>query len=241
MKKPIIGISGSWIIDQNGMFPGYHRSYVNDDYISAVILEGGIPFIIPFSTDKDVIKQQVENIDALILSGGHDVTPKFYQQDPHQKLGEVWPERDEFDFTLIKEAEKRKIPILGICRGAQILNVYHGGTLYQDLDAFPKEAIKHDQGHTPTFESHSIDIKEDSLLAEILETNQTMVNSFHHQVIDKLPSFFEAEAHANDGVIEAFVNKQYDGIEFGVQWHPEMLHKTDPSMAKLFNYLIKKA
>ena len=182
-KQPIVGISGSWIIDQDGMFPGYHRSYVNDDYIDAVIQAGGIPFIIPFNQNKDVIKSQIEQIDALILSGGHDVTPRFYNEEPSQKLGEIWPERDEFDFYLIKSAEKKEIPILGICRGAQILTVYHGGSLYQDLAEYSKEALKHDQHQTPTMHSHSVKIEDNSIFQSIFDTDNMLVNSFHHQLI----------------------------------------------------------
>ena len=101
-KKPIIGISGSIIVDSGTPFPGYHRSYVNDDYIDSVIQAGGIPFIIPFNTDKEVIKDEITHLDGIILSGGHDVDPLNYHQEPRQKLGTTFPERDVFDFSLIK-------------------------------------------------------------------------------------------------------------------------------------------
>ena len=241
MKKPIIGVSGSWITDQGGMFPGYHRSYVNDDYISSVTMAGGVPYIVPFNEDPEVTKAQVEQLDGLILSGGHDVSPEFYNQEPQQQLGEIWPERDKFDFALIAAAEEKGIPILGICRGAQILAVYHGGNLYQDLSLYPKEVLKHEQGHTPTLKSHSVMIQDGSIFQKIFQTNEMMVNSFHHQLIGTLPEFLQAEVHAKDSVIEGFVNTKYPNLEIAIQWHPEMLHRVDPKMMRLFEYFIKQA
>ena len=122
MTKPLIGVSGSVIIDDGGIFPGYHRSYVNEDYIDSVVKNGGVPFIIPFTEDDDVIKQQLDNVQGLILSGGHDVDPHLYGEEPEQKLGKTWPARDRFDMRLLKLAEEKGIPVLGICRGAQIIN-----------------------------------------------------------------------------------------------------------------------
>ena len=114
MSKPIIGISGSIIIDGSGNFPGYRRSYVNEDYVKSVIKNGGIPYIIPMNSSEEVIKEQIQNVDGLILSGGHDVTPRFYNQEPHKNLGGILPERDVFDFNLVKFAIEKNIPILGI-------------------------------------------------------------------------------------------------------------------------------
>lgn len=241
MSKPIIGISGSIIIDQGGMFPGYKRSYVNDDYIDSVVQAGGIPFIIPTCTDKNVIKEQIQNIDALILSGGHDITPYFYGEEPHQKLGEILPDRDKFDFQLLREAEQKQIPILGICRGAQIISVYHGGSLYQDLSEHPALTIKHDQHQTPELETHSVTIESGSLFEQIFQTNTMHVNSFHHQIINKLPKHLKAQIHACDGVIEGFINTDYSNVELAVQWHPEMLHRTNQKMMNLFKFIINQA
>lgn len=241
MQKPVIGISGSLIIDQGGMFPGYRRSYVNHDYILSVIQAGGVPFIIPFNEDLSVIEEQVNNIDGLILSGGHDVTPCNYGKEPSQKLGGIFPERDTFDIGLLKAAEERELPILGVCRGTQIMNAYHGGTICQDLSEFKEGlAIKHDQGQTPTMESHNVNVLEDSKLFGALAKKEATVNSFHHQVLEKVPANFVVTARASDGVVECIENKEY-GWEVGVQWHPEMLHATNEGMANLFGELIKQA
>ncbi|AWZ48505.1 gamma-glutamyl-gamma-aminobutyrate hydrolase [Clostridiaceae bacterium 14S0207] len=239
MRKPVIGISGSLIIDNGGMFPGYERSYVNNDYVQSVINAGGIPFIIPFSQDKEVAEMTVEHIDGLILSGGHDVYPVNYNEEPEQKLGVVFPERDEFDFALLDAAEKRNIPVLGICRGFQIINVAHGGTLYQDLSYRDEKCIKHSQGHTPSLATHSVKVEKDSSFGKIFGTD-IRINSFHHQVVKEVGSSLKAVAFAKDGVVEAIESSEGKLI-FGTQWHPEMMAAKEEKMLNLFKYIIDLA
>ncbi|MFM1525344.1 gamma-glutamyl-gamma-aminobutyrate hydrolase family protein [Helcococcus bovis] len=238
MKRPVIGISGSIIIESAGGFEGYRRSYVNEDYCESVIKNGGIPYIIPMNSDDEVIRQHVENIDALILSGGHDVTPTLYGQEPHQKIGQTLLERDKFDYKLIKYAKERNIPILGICRGYQILNVYHGGTLYQDLSLNKDVYIKHNQVGNPTLLTHTVNIEKGTKLHKFFEKDSMMVNSFHHQIVDKVADEFKVSAKSKDGVVEAFESKNYSFM-IGVQWHPEMLHRVEESMNLLFKNLIE--
>lgn len=129
MKKPIIGISGNHMIDSGGLFPGYHRSYVNDDYIRSIVEAGGVPLILPFTADDEVAVSMMQVVDGLLLTGGDDVYSLNYGEEPKPKLGNVWPEQDHFDFLLLEEASKRELPILGICRGHQIINVARGGCL----------------------------------------------------------------------------------------------------------------
>ena len=240
-KKPIIGISGSIIVDSGAPFPGYHRSYVNDDYIDSVIQAGGIPFIIPFNTDKEVIKEEIAHLDGIILSGGHDVDPLNYHQEPRQKLGTTFPERDVFDFSLIKYAEEKKIPVLGICRGFQVLNAYHGGTILQDLSYADHELLRHAQPADPTTRTHSLNVNENTLFAQLFNDSQIRVNSFHHQVIDQVADDFEVGLVALDGVVEGFQNMKSPNFEFGVQFHPEMLHRFDPNAQIIFKTLIDHA
>lgn len=240
-NKPIIGISGSIIIDSGVPFPGYHRSYVNDDYIDSVIQAGGIPFIIPFNTDKKVIADQIDQVDGLILSGGHDVDPLNYNEEPRQKLTATFPERDTFDFTLIKFAEEKQIPILGICRGAQILNVYHGGTIVQDLSYADHELLRHAQPASPTTTTHSVSVKENTIFSKLFNEHRFTVNSFHHQVLGKLADNFEVGLVAPDGVIEGFQNTTYSNLEFAVQFHPEMLHRISPIAQTIFKTIVNQA
>ena len=240
MRKPVIGISGSIIFDGSGNFAGYRRSYVNEDYVQSVIKNGGIPYIIPMNADDEVIKQQIENIDALILSGGQDVNPLLYNEQPHRGLGGILPERDYFDYKLIDFAKQKNIPILGICRGFQILNVYHGGTLYQDLSAYKESFIKHDQVNNPSVATHTVDIVKGTKLHAMFNEDVVMVNSFHHQIIKDVPKGFKVSAIASDKVIEA-IEAEGDTFIVAVQWHPEMLHRTEEKMNLLFKTLIDHA
>lgn len=239
-KNVIVGISGSIIVDEGGIFPGYRRSYVNEDYVSSVINNGGIPFILPLTTDESIIETYVEKIDALILSGGHDVYPINYKEEPLQKLGEVYPDRDYFDFKLLEYAIKKDIPILGICRGFQIINVYNGGSLYQDLSYRSENTFKHNQGHSSDLVTHTITIKKDTKLFSLIEKEKILVNSFHHQVLNKIGDGLEVSAKAEDGVVEAIEHKNYKFM-LGVQWHPEMLHKKEKLMNNIFKELIEQA
>lgn len=238
MAKAIIGISGSELIDNGGIFPGYRRSYVNQDYVDSVIQNGGVPYIIPFNMTPDVIAAQVAQLDGLILSGGHDVDPHGYGEEPQQKLGDIWPERDQFDMTLLKLAEARKLPILGICRGAQIINVAHGGSLYQDLSYRTKPTLKHEQGQRPDLMTHTIKVARATHLAEVLGKTEFQSNSFHHQLIKDVAPDLIASAHAADGVTEGL--ESHDGRILAVQWHPEMLHRNsrEAFMNRLFQHLM---
>ena len=238
LKKPIIGISSSVIVDNSGSFAGYKRAYVNKDYVDAVIRAGGIPLIIPFSTDEEVIISQAQLIDGLILSGGHDIDPYNYGQEPSQKIGETFPERDTYEMILLEESKKRGIPILGICRGFQLINVAAGGTLYQDLSLIPGNILKHNQVSNPTLKTHKIEIKENSFISSIFG-KETMVNSFHHQAVDKVADDFIVVARASDGVVEAIEHKTYKFL-VAVQWHPEMLAVNCEKARVLFSKFIEE-
>nr|WP_099192408.1 gamma-glutamyl-gamma-aminobutyrate hydrolase family protein [Tepidibacter mesophilus] len=238
-KRPIIGISGSMMIDSGGMFPGYERSYVNNDYIQSVIRAGGIPFIIPMGECDEVIKQQVETIDGLILSGGHDVDSLLYNEEPTQKLGEIYPKRDEFDYRLIEYAMGKDIPILGICRGMQILNVANGGSLYQDLSFIDGCYIKHWQGNQSDVATHNVDVEKGSKLSSIIG-NTFKVNSFHHLAVKDVAKGFNVCARAKDGVIEA-IEKDGDTFVVGFQWHPEMMSKNNSKMQGIFKRLVEES
>lgn len=239
MKKPIIGISGSIIVDKSE-FPGYKKVYVNNDYIEAVIKAGGVPLVLAITEDESVIDGYIDSIDGLILTGGHDVTPRYYGENPKPKLGDVFPERDEFDLKLLEKSKNKNIPILGICRGFQLMNVAHGGSLWQDLSYSDYEYIKHNQEHNPELKTHSLEIEEDSKLYEIFGEKNIYVNSFHHQIIKKVSNEFNVAATAPDGIIEALEHKNYDFL-VGVQFHPEMLHRVCGMMQNLFNTFIEKA
>ncbi len=235
-KKPIIGMSTALINDKDKGFSGSERVYVNRDFVNAVIKAGGVPMLIALNTDKEVIKAQMEVIDGLIITGGNDVFPLNYGEEPHRLLQKTRPERDEFDFELIKYAKEKKIPILGVCRGMQIMNVYAGGTLYQDLSLIEGETLRHVQKEDRFVKTHSVDIEEGSLLSTIYP-DEIMVNSYHHQAIKDVAGEYEVISRAKDGIVEAIEHKDYPFL-LGVQWHPEMLSVRCDEAVKIFKLLI---
>ncbi|MFD3157779.1 gamma-glutamyl-gamma-aminobutyrate hydrolase family protein [Haloimpatiens sp. FM7330] len=237
--KPIIGVSGSIIVDEGGMFPGYERAYVNDDYIQSVVRAGGVPYIIPMVYDEEVIRDQVKNVDALILSGGHDVNPLLYGEEPSQKLGGILPKRDTFDCALIKMAMEMKKPILGICRGHQIINAANGGTIYQDLSYINGCYIKHNQQHLSNIPTHTVEITEGTKLYDILG-EKVLTNSFHHLALNDIAPGFKVAAVSKDGVVEA-IEKEGEEFVIGIQWHPEMMAKDNENMLNIFKALIRQA
>ena len=238
VKKPVIGIVGNIIFNQESMFLGNERAYVNNNYVEAVSNAGGVPIILPIIADKNTIKLQIENIDGLVISGGYDVNPLLYNEEPLQKLGFIYPERDEYDVEVIKVALELGKPILGICRGLQILNVFFGGTLYQDLSLIDECYINHSQTSRPDAIGHTVEIVKETMLFNILGES-VITNSFHHQAIKELGSGLKVSAKAKDGIIEGI--EAESGFVIGVQWHPEMLAKKHTEMLKLFKALVKRS
>ena len=200
MKKPIIGISASMIYEEKDeLFLGDKYSCVAYSYVDAVYKSWGIPVTLPILKDVSAIREQVKLLDGLILSGGRDVDPHFYGEEPLEKLEAIFPERDVHEMALIRAAIDLKKPILAICRGMQILNVTYGGTLYQDISYAPGEHIKHCQVGSSYQATHSINIDKNSILFKVVAT-------------------------APDGIIEAVGAENEDGtFIIGVQFHPEMM------------------
>lgn len=230
-----IGITSGFDFDANYYFKGYPRMMLNEDYSRSVIASGAIPFIIPVHDNYDVVYQQVSRVDGILLSGGQDVHPRLYQQQPNQKLGAVSRERDTFEYLVIKAALALNKPIFGICRGSQVLNVYFGGTLFQD-NGIKGEVFQHVQDGNPTLTMHTVIIEEDSFVFNALNKKELEVNSFHHQSIDQIAPTMKVVARALDGIVEAIQHKELP--IFAVQWHPEMLSRDNEEARKLFEYFI---
>ena len=236
MKK-MIGVGGSILFDEGGMFPGYPRAYVNDDYIAAVEAAEAIPLILPVTEDAEAVREMVSRVDGVILSGGYDVNPVLFDEEPHKLLGMTLDRRDTFDRLLIEEAQRQAKPILGICRGLQILNVCFGGTLYQDCSLAENSYVKHWQGNQPAQRTHKINIVENSILHSIFGS-QTRVNSFHHMAVHEVAPGFKVMARAEDGIIEA-IEKEDGSFVLGVQFHPEMTHR-EADMLKIFQLFVSR-
>ena len=196
----------------------------NSTYVNAVRKAGGVPLVIPMTTDEKEIDAILNVIDALIMTGGEDISPlEYFGEEPHPNLGEVVPARDAFDILLIRKAVAKGIPVLGICRGVQALNVAFGGTLYQDIPTqVPTYSIQHSQDAPGSLGTHTAIIDKNSALYKQIGKEQIAVNSFHHQAVKDVAPGFKATAKSKDGVIEAIEMVKNPKV-WGVQFHPEHL------------------
>lgn len=238
MKKPIIGINSTRLHKPETPYSHSVMDSISNDYIESVIRAGGIPIILPILSDEEDIRQQIETLDGILLTGGIDINPLLYNEEPLPKLGFIYPDKDNFDILLVKTALELKKPILAICRGHQILNVALGGTLYQDLSYMEGCYIKHLQQSKDGAASHTINIVKNSILNNILG-DSIICNSFHHQAIKDLAPNLKITACSKDNVIEA-VEKCDDDFVVGVQFHPEIMTAYDDNkMLKLFQAFIK--
>lgn len=208
--------------------------------MEAITRGGGIPLVLPYLTDEGAMNQLAQQIDGLYLTGGNDIDPTYFGEEPHPNLGSVNPERDRFEIAFIKKILQRKKPILGVCRGCQVLNVAMGGTMYQDIYAqMNGELLQHQQNAPFDHASHFVNVAKGSLLEEIVGTEQIMVNSRHHQANRNVGDDLAVCGTANDGVLEA-IEGTNDFFVLGVQWHPEnLISNGDISSKKIFDYFIK--
>lgn len=232
-ERPLIGISANF---REG------NSLICNTYIQSVAEAGGIPFVIPVYNDINLLKETVARLDGLLLSGGADINPLYSNEEPIPALGEYEVARDQFDFTLLKLAADRQIPVFGICRGHQIINMAFGGTNYQDIySQHSGELLKHSQSVNREYGSHTVLIDKQSVLYNILGNERIIVNSFHHQAVRTVAPGFKATATSSDGIIEAMEGMP-DRRIFSVQWHPEkMATLPDEEMKKLFRYFTGEA
>ena len=227
--RPLIGIT---------MRLEHHtrRFYLGRDYCEAIYAAGGLPIHIPLTTEREQIDDIVSRIDGVLLPGcDSDPDPTLYGDDPHPMLGIVLPEKDATDLAVVDEAEKRNLPILGICFGMQILNVARGGSLIQDIPSQVEGAINHQQGIPRERNSHRIRIESGSLIRELSNTHDNvMVNSHHHQAVKVVGDGLQATSWTSDGVIESIEDSRPDRNVFGVQWHPELSWESDPLSRAIF-------
>lgn len=241
MKKPIIGVVGS-LSDETraNIMESTERVFISEKFINCVEYAGGIPLILAHVREIEDIKAQIDVCDGIMLCGGMDIHPIYYGEEPHEKLGFVNSKEDEYQIKIARMALNLHKPILGICRGHQLLNVVCGGTLYQDLSEILSTTIKHDQISKRYEPYHSINIVKNTKLEEILGSS-TLVNSLHHQCIKELGSGLKATAHAKDGIIEAIEMPDRDFV-MGLQWHPEeMAMHRDENMLNIFKEFISKS
>ncbi len=232
--RPVIGITGNYGPAGCELAEGYWRS---------IELAGGIPVVIPPTDNRNLIGALLDRIDGLLLSGGGDLNPLLMGEDPVAALGSINPRRDATELLMARLAYDRNLPLMGICRGMQVITVALGGRVYQDLDTCMKHdtpLIKHSQNaprHTPT---HRVVAAADSIVGHLLGETFA-VNSFHHQGVADPGPRLRVTARAADGVAEAIESTEMKSI-IGVQWHPECFAPADDrSMAPLFRHFVEEA
>jgi putative glutamine amidotransferase len=242
--KPLVGVTTSELrpgelatLRRHGEPPNPEMA-LGMTYVRAIESAGALPVVLPPVGQADV-RRLVARLDGLVLSGGPDLAPAAYGAEPHLELGSTEPSLDAFEFALARQAVGVKLPILGICRGAQTLNVAAGGTLHQHLPDVVGDAISHRQtvdGHVPT---HPVAVLPGSRLAVALGATHLSVNSFHHQAVDRLGDGLRACAWAPDGTIEAIEDPE-QAFVVAVQWHAETLRGV-PGHPALFEELVRVA
>jgi len=221
--------------------------WLNFDYLSAVSKAQGLPTIVASgltrpSDDPDQFANEIlDHCDGLLLSGGADVDPAIFGEKPHPALGRVDHPRDPFEISLAREAVRRDMPVLAICRGIQLLNVALGGTLIQDIPSEVPGAVVHETGGDRLVIGHDVVIEPGSRLADLLSTTRVGVNTFHHQAPKRLGHGLVLSATSpEDGIVEG-VEAPDRRFVVGVQWHPENFWKTSDAFDGLFRGLVEAA
>lgn len=237
--KPLIGISANY---------GDNNSKLAENYYKSVVAVGGVPVIIPVTDDLATIEAIVGRLDGILLSGGGDMHPRYYNEEPIPENGTPDELRDRYDVALIKSAVEYQLPVLGICRGMQVINTVFGGSLYQDINVqyADKQPMCHSQNEERSVTTQTASVVADSLLYSIVNCNTLPINSIHHQAVKRIADGFRAVAFADDGICEAIESLYYPIL--GVQWHPEHLSEADAAgehydnpHRKIFGWLVDEA
>jgi putative glutamine amidotransferase len=208
-------------------------------YLRAIELAGGVPVVVPPLRDETLLGSLLDRVSGLCLTGGPDLDPVAYGASRHEMIGPTWRDLDECELALARLADARQLPVLGICRGLQALNVARGGTLHQHLPDLHSGRINHRQTEPGEQPTHWVTVAGESLLAEILGCRRTRVNSFHHQGIELVGRGLRVTSRAGDGTIES-VEAGDSEFVVGVQWHAEALIAR-PGQRALFGSLVDAA
>lgn len=238
MKEPVIGITASVFVAEGGPGAGAVRLFAGAEYVAAVARAGGCPVVLPGTGGRERAERHLDAVDGVVLTGGGDVDPWLYGEEPRPGLGRVWPERDEYELALVRATMARGVPVLGICRGLQVVNVALGGTLLQDL-AGVAGAVQHWQDAANHVEGHTVTLAAGSLLQRVLGQERLRTNSFHHQAVRKAAPGLTVSAWTADGMVEGLEDEA--GLVLAVQWHPEGMADRQPAMLALFAWLVAAA
>jgi len=229
LVKKLIGITAGQAADGGAQ----RHLHLYADYLSSIADNGGIPLVLPPAVALRDIRGMVSRIDGFVLSGGGDIDPSFWKGPPAMAGRAVDRERDIFEILLAREACRQRKPLLGICKGAQVLNVSRGGTLINDIPSERPARMDHENT------THLISIDGGSQLRQILRRDSLTVNSTHHQAVRRPGKGLKVAAHAPDGTVEAIESADGSLFVIGVQFHPERFYKKDAAAAKLFRRFIE--
>ncbi len=223
--RPLIGIIGK--TDEN------KKSEVGIDYVNAIEKSGGLPLLLPYSENEEIIDSYIDLCDGFMFVGGVDIDPCYYGENILNDTVIVCKERDNYDFLVLRQILKTDKPVLAICRGIQLLNVALGGTIIQDIPTQINSQISHKQSEGRYEFSHCVNIEKNSPLYRLFLHDRVKVNSFHHQAIAKIGDGLTVMAICDDGIIEAVCGVDNRFIR-GYQWHPELLNEKDENSRKIF-------
>jgi putative glutamine amidotransferase len=246
-RRPIIGIPTQVVQSFGGIPADFPPSWaMSQRYILALTASGAIPWLIPLlPDDQETLRGIYDELDAVFLPGGADIDPSTFGEQRHPKCERSDLARDRVEITLTKWAMRDGKPVFGVCRGLQLINVAAGGTLWQDLEAQRPTSMKHDyfpfrDGYARDHLAHTVAVREDTQLADIMGAGEHRVNSMHHQAVRDLAPGFVVSATAADGIIEA-IERPGDSFLLAVQWHPEALAEKDQVTQRLFEAFIAAA
>jgi len=240
LTKPVIGLSMGLAMEdhQPEIYPAYRFEFFKQQYYEILEELDAVVLPLPNTEHLEHSDYYMEFIDGLMLVGGSDVSPKLYGDEPSEKIGDTYPRRDHFEREMIFKATHRNLPILGICRGHQLINVAFGGSLFQDLDEREEETLDHRQTDQRDFSNtHEVNLENGSRLQRLAGDNTIMVNSAHHQIIRRVPDGLRVAGKSPDGIIEALEGTDSGYIQT-VQWHPEVEPVSDYS-PKIFEDFVE--
>lgn len=246
MRRPLIGIPTQTLQAIDGIPEGLPHSWVmNSRYYLAAAEAGAVPVMLPLlDEDFDTLHAAYDRLDGLLLAGGVDLDPACFGEERHPRLGRTDRPRDVVELALAQWAIADRKPVLGLCRGHQVLNVALGGTLWQDIAAQVPQAIKHDYfptaGYARDFLAHEVAVTPGSRLHAAFAAGAIRVNSMHHQAVKQLAPALAATAYSPDGLVEA-VESGSEHFLVGVQWHPEVFELSDAGTRRLFRAFVEAA
>lgn len=235
MRKPLIALTPYFNIEKD-------EPYMRPAYLKALRAAGGIPFILPAELEEVELRQILEQAGGILFTGGPDIHPFYFGEETQRFCGNVSVKRDTLELMLLKLGMEMKKPILGICRGIQLLNIGLGGDIYQDIPSQFKEEfpIAHSQPFGYEIPSHTVTVTEGTLLSRLVQADVLKVNSMHHQAVRNVAPGLVPSAHAPGGLVEAVELPGYPFL-LGVQWHPEYLWEADEAAMRLFRGFVNAA